>query len=213
MNKTVRKFTLIELLVVIAIIAILAGMLLPALNTAREKGRGSNCIGNMKQVMLGCILYSEDYDSMMPASNAYSWNLCNFITGYHSGKGGQIAKAYIADDKVFDCPSERTKNMICGSYQTRGDAGQPTMPAAKCKLNKMNPRFVYISEISPAGLKTRNTRWFYNTASITGAGYWDICLRHTQKANVGYVDGSASQVSEIEFTKTPTNFKLLMSDL
>ena len=73
-------FTLIELLVVIAIIAILAAMILPALATAKERANRANCVSNLKQLGLGCMLYADDYDGRLPITQA-GGNPVNVING------------------------------------------------------------------------------------------------------------------------------------
>lgn len=103
-------FTLIELLVVIAIIAILAAILFPVFARARENARRSSCQSNLKQLGLGIMQYTQDYDERFPL---YNWGSTNPPLG-HGGWANTI-QPYLKSVQILQCPSEPTGAVDMGA--------------------------------------------------------------------------------------------------
>jgi prepilin-type N-terminal cleavage/methylation domain-containing protein/prepilin-type processing-associated H-X9-DG protein len=95
--RRISGFTLIELLVVIAIIAILAAILFPVFAKAREKARQTSCLSNVKQIGLGLLMYTQDYDEITPNGGAYT----------------VLTQPYIKNWQIYDCPSHKDLAYPC----------------------------------------------------------------------------------------------------
>ena len=122
-------FTLIELLVVIAIIAILAAILFPVFGRARENARRSSCQSNLKQIGLGVMQYTQDYDERMPS------------TRMGAGNNWQvILQPYIKSYQVFVCPSNtrNTEFMNDGANSNPGGISRTMVSYAAQKEHGVN---------------------------------------------------------------------------
>jgi prepilin-type N-terminal cleavage/methylation domain-containing protein len=217
-----RGFTLIELLVVIAIIAILAGMLLPALSKAKSKALQVQCLGNLKQLQLGWQLYAGDFnDYMVPnapsgATPQESWcggafqswgaSDANTNRSYYSTS---IMAVYMSGQlNVYRCPADvvpSDNGQRIRSYSMNGQLGT-LVPAAANAAARDNPNhraFKKVSDVAGCPGPTETFVFCEESMLTMNDGYLQIGMAnysfpdlpgsyHTWNCGFSFVDGHVS---------------------
>jgi prepilin-type N-terminal cleavage/methylation domain-containing protein len=194
-KKNRSGFTLIELLVVIAIIAILASILFPVFARARENARRASCLSNLKQIGLGIMQYSQDYDERLPQLGWTSTDMQLWPDGSLSDARPWHVRIYpyIKSVQVYNCPSASKKWSGAPDTAINYGANAPLMNWASGRsLAEVSLPAQTLMIADSQGVASYFLLYDYYAVPGSDRGLSD---RHLDGTVINYADGHAKWIS------------------